>query len=139
MSNEPPQPIEIRFTPEFKRNLRALAKKYRNIRLDVDPVIQQLQAGNFPGDQIPQVGYTLFKVRIPNRDARRGKSGRYRINYYLKTPTSIILVTIYSKVEQSDITTVFVNESVNNEIPEKKVCLGVYTPKHTFFSGTLLS
>ncbi|HLF90283.1 MAG TPA: arylamine N-acetyltransferase, partial [Anaerolineales bacterium] len=31
--------------------------------------------------------------------------------------------------------TVFVNESVNNEIPEKKVCLGVYTPKHTFFSG----
>ena len=30
---------------------------------------------------------------------------------------------------------VFVNESVNNEIPEKKVCLGVYTPKHTFFSG----
>ena len=48
MSNEPPQPIEIRFTPEFKRNLRALAKKYRNIRLDIDPVIQQLQAGNFP-------------------------------------------------------------------------------------------
>ena len=30
---------------------------------------------------------------------------------------------------------VFVNESVNNEIPEKKVCLGVYTPKHTFFFG----
>ena len=28
---------------------------------------------------------------------------------------------------------VFVNESVNNEIPEKKVCLGVYTPTHTFF------
>ena len=34
-----------------------------------------------------------------------------------------------------DFSEVFVNESVNNEIPEKKVCLGVYNPKHTFFSG----
>lgn len=104
MSNEPSQSIEIQFTPEFKRNLRALAKKYRHIRLDVEPVIQQLQTGNLPGDQIPQVGYTLFKVRIPNRDTKRGKSGGYRVIYYLQTSTSIILVTIYSKVEQSDVT-----------------------------------
>ena len=39
------------------------------------------------------------------------------------------------KWERLLIICVFVNESVNNEIPEKKVCLGVYTPKHTFFSG----
>ena len=24
---------------------------------------------------------------------------------------------------------------VNADLPEKKVCLGVYIPKHTFFSG----
>lgn len=56
--------IDVQFTPEFKRNLRTLAKKYRHIRDDVDPVIKALQAGEILGDQIPGVGYTLFKVRV---------------------------------------------------------------------------
>lgn len=60
--------IDVQFTPEFKRNLRTLAKKYRHIRDDVDPVIKALQAGEILGDQIPGVGYTLFKVRVPNQD-----------------------------------------------------------------------
>lgn len=95
--------IDVQFTPEFKRNLRALAKKYRHIRDDVDPVIEALQAGEILGDQIPGVGYTLFKVRVRNQDSGRGKSGGYRVIYYLRTATSIIMVTIYSKSEQADI------------------------------------
>jgi mRNA-degrading endonuclease RelE of RelBE toxin-antitoxin system len=66
-------PVEIRFTAEFKRNLRALAKRYRNIRSDIDPILSQLQDGEFVGEQIPRVGYTLYKVRIKNSDARRGE------------------------------------------------------------------
>lgn len=31
---------EVEFTPEFKRNLRSLAKKYRRIRSDIQPVIK---------------------------------------------------------------------------------------------------
>jgi mRNA-degrading endonuclease RelE of RelBE toxin-antitoxin system len=95
--------IDVQFTPEFKRNLRTLAKKYRHIRDDVDPVIEALQAGEILGDQIPGVGYTLFKVRVPNQDSARGKSGGYRVIYYLRTSTNIIMVTIYSKTEQADI------------------------------------
>ncbi|MFH0994175.1 MAG: type II toxin-antitoxin system RelE/ParE family toxin [Pseudomonadota bacterium] len=49
------------------------------------------------------MGYTVFKVRVPNRDRAKGKSGGYRIIYYVKTVTEIILVTIYSKTEQTDI------------------------------------
>jgi mRNA-degrading endonuclease RelE of RelBE toxin-antitoxin system len=95
----------VQFTPEFKRNLRALAKKYRHIRDDVAPVIAELQTGALPGDQVPGIGYTIFKVRVPNRDRAKGKSGGYRIMYYLKSTTDIILVTIYSKTEQADIST----------------------------------
>jgi mRNA-degrading endonuclease RelE of RelBE toxin-antitoxin system len=95
--------IDVQFTPEFKRNLRTLAKKYRHIRDDVDPVIEALQAGEILGDQIPGVGYTLFKVRVRNQDSARGKSGGYRVIYYLRTSTNIIMVTIYSKTEQADI------------------------------------
>jgi len=101
MPNKPT--IEISFTPEFKRNLRGLAKKYPHIRSDVQPVIEQIQRGEFVGDKVQGTGYTLFKVRIRNSDVSRGKSGGYRVIYYLKTATAVILVTIYSKTEQSDI------------------------------------
>ena len=75
--------IEVLFTPEFKRNLRALAKKYPHIRLDVQPTIEEIQHGEFVGDQVQGTGYTIFKVRIRNRDASRGKSGGYRVIYYV--------------------------------------------------------
>lgn len=104
--------IDVQFAPEFKRNLRTLAKKYRHIRDDVDPVIEALQAGEILGDQVPGVGYTLFKVRVPNQDSARGKSGGYRIIYYLRTSISIILVTIYSKTEQADISAVQIRRIV---------------------------
>jgi mRNA-degrading endonuclease RelE of RelBE toxin-antitoxin system len=97
------EPIRIRYTFEFKRNLRALAKKYRHIREDLQPVIEQLQAGQVLGDQITGSGYTIFKVRIRNQDISKGKRSGYRMIYYLQTPTEVILITIYSKLEQADI------------------------------------
>lgn len=52
MPSEPAKPIQVEYTPEFKRNLRGLAKKHRHLRSDVEPVIAQLQAGEFVGDQV---------------------------------------------------------------------------------------
>lgn len=45
----------------------------------------------------------ISKVRVRNRDAGRGKSDGYRVIYYLQTKEEAILVTIYSKSDQSDI------------------------------------
>ena len=95
--------MEVFYTPEFKRNVRAMAKKYHHIQSDVQPFIDQIQSGKLIGDKVQGTGYTIFKVRIRNSDVSRGKSGGYRVIYYLKTPTAIILVTIYSKTEQSDV------------------------------------
>jgi mRNA-degrading endonuclease RelE of RelBE toxin-antitoxin system len=95
--------VEVFFTPEFKRNLRTLAKKYHSIRSDVQPLIEQIQQGEFVGNQVQGTGYTVYKVRLRNSDATRGKSGGYRVIYYLKTVSAVVLITIYSKTEQSDI------------------------------------
>ena len=103
MPNKKSAQIKIAFTPEFKRNLRSLSKKYRHIRSDIAPVIEELKKGNFVGDQVPRTSYTIFKVRVKNRDIGKGKSAGYRVIYYLKTKSSVILVTIYSKTEQSDV------------------------------------
>jgi mRNA-degrading endonuclease RelE of RelBE toxin-antitoxin system len=90
--------------------LRTLGKRYRNIRNDIQPVIEQLQAGELPGDRIPGIEYEIFKVRIKNSDIQKGKSAGYRAIYYLKTSDSIVLVTIYSKSDISDIAAETVRE-----------------------------
>lgn len=42
----------VEFAPEFRRNVRRLAKKYRSIRTDLQPVLNQLGRGEAVGDQI---------------------------------------------------------------------------------------
>jgi mRNA-degrading endonuclease RelE of RelBE toxin-antitoxin system len=103
MSNDPAQPVQLSYTPEFKRSLRHLAKKYRHIKSDIQPILDQLVGGNKLGDQISGVLYEVFKVRAKNSDALKGKSGGYRLIYQVKSPTEIVLITIYSKTEQSDV------------------------------------
>ncbi len=56
------------------------------------------------GDRIQHSGYVIYKLRVKNSDNRKGKSAGYRIIYYVKTAANIVLVPIYSKSEQSDIT-----------------------------------
>ena len=95
--------VQLEYTAEFKRNLRGLAKKYRHIRSDVQPVVDRLLSGEIIGDQVAGVHHAIFKVRAQNTDIRKGKSAGYRLLYYLRRPTHIVLVTIYSKLEQADV------------------------------------
>ncbi|MEH2220333.1 MAG: hypothetical protein V7K72_25045 [Nostoc sp.] len=38
----------------------------RQIQIDIEPIIDQLEAGNFLGDQIFGIGLTCFQVRAKN-------------------------------------------------------------------------
>jgi mRNA-degrading endonuclease RelE of RelBE toxin-antitoxin system len=107
-----PAPVQVSFTLEFKRDLRALAKKYRHIRSDVQPVIDSLQAGNIIGDRVEGTRYVIFKIRVRNSDLQKGKSAGYRLIYELQSPTSVILITIYSKLDQEDISPVRIRQIV---------------------------
>ena len=60
--------VQVEFMPEFKRNIHQLAKKYRHLQADVQPVIDELEIGQTPGTQIPRAGYTVFKACIKNSD-----------------------------------------------------------------------
>jgi mRNA-degrading endonuclease RelE of RelBE toxin-antitoxin system len=52
-------------------------------------LVNQLEQGETPGDQIQGTGHSVYKVRLPNTDAQRGKSGGYRVIYYLKTSSKV--------------------------------------------------
>lgn len=95
--------MKIDLSPEFLRNLKKLKKRYPHVRDDVTAFRQLFDSGKLPGDKVQGVGYEVYKARLRNSDARRGKSGGYRVIYYLRQADAILLVTIYSKSDQSDI------------------------------------
>ncbi|MBO1047859.1 MAG: type II toxin-antitoxin system RelE/ParE family toxin [Dolichospermum sp. DEX182a] len=111
-NNNEPLPIEIALTPRFQRDLRELAKRYRSIRSDIQPLINQLQAGEILGDRIAGIKYQVFKVRIKNSNIQKGKSGGYRVIYYLKNAQGIILTTIYYKSDLTDVSNEIIEQAI---------------------------
>jgi mRNA-degrading endonuclease RelE of RelBE toxin-antitoxin system len=47
--------------------------------------------------------YVVYKVRVRNSNIQKGKSAGYRLIYQVESPTSILLLTIYSKSDREDI------------------------------------
>jgi mRNA-degrading endonuclease RelE of RelBE toxin-antitoxin system len=95
--------VQLQFTPLFKRRLKGLAKKYRQIQTDIQPMFGQIGLGNFIGEQIAGMHYTVYKVRAKNSDAQSGKSGGYRLIYQIESPTRVILHLIYAKSDQATV------------------------------------
>ena len=105
-------PFEVLLTPQFQKDLKQLAKRYRSIRKDLEPLLEKLKAGEITGDPLVGLNREVFKLRLKNSDISKGKSAGYRIIYYIKTKTNIVLVTIYSKSDLSDISNQFVEEII---------------------------
>lgn len=95
--------VELEYTPEFKRATRKLSRRYRSIRTDIEGILNALESGEVLGDLLQHVGCSAYKVRLQNSDNNKGKSAGYRVVYYIKTASKIVLVTLYSKSDQSDV------------------------------------
>lgn len=95
--------LTIHYTSYFKRVIRNVSRKYPHLKQDINPVIKQLQTGELLGDLIPNIGYSVYKVRIKNSDNNKGKSAGYRMIYYVKQQEGITLLSLYSKSKQADI------------------------------------
>jgi mRNA-degrading endonuclease RelE of RelBE toxin-antitoxin system len=96
-------PTKVNVPAPFVRDLQRLAKKYPAVVKTVEALAEQLKNDERPGDKIPGVGHDVYKVRLANPSAKRGKSGGFRVIYYVQLVDSILLLTIYSKTEQTDI------------------------------------
>ena len=90
-------------TPNFEKDVEFYKrkKKYRKIDYDLEPVLIELENGNLLGDRlegldIPE-GTAAYKVRIANSSANVGKSGGFRLLYYVAIGEDIYLLSIYSK------------------------------------------
>jgi mRNA-degrading endonuclease RelE of RelBE toxin-antitoxin system len=107
------QPIvQVETSGTFERQFRSLFKRYRQIRSDVQPVIEQLQSGEVLGDRLSGLNVVVFKVRVKNSDIQNGKSAGYRLIYQVETPTRVILLAIYAKSDQASISTTEIEDIV---------------------------
>ncbi len=96
-------PFKIYFDAEFEREVKRLEKRFPQIREDIRDLLNDLQEGALGGDRISGVNIVVYKVRLKNRSAQRGKSGGFRAIYAVVGGDTLVFFHIYSKTDKTDI------------------------------------
>ncbi len=95
-------PTRERTTEDFDKQVARLARKFPSVLDEVAKFISRLASGDLtqlPGRRIRRTGFTVYKERLPNRTARRGKRGGFRVYYWVRQQNYLVLVAICSKTE----------------------------------------
>ena len=88
--------------PSFDDAIQRLKRKYPQVEEDLQKALAQWAAPR----ALPSFEGKLWKLRAASRDQGRGKSGGFRIIYYVDQatdPQHVFLLTIYAKSEREDI------------------------------------
>ncbi|RLA07965.1 MAG: hypothetical protein DRQ51_04315 [Gammaproteobacteria bacterium] len=100
----------------FKKELKKLSKKYKNIRTDYKILLEMLSALTV-NDSSVHIGKNCYKIRLKNSDNNKGKSSGYRV-IYLKNDenNNIVLLSIYSKSDLENIPEQQIDEKIMEAI-----------------------
>ena len=98
--------------PNFDKELKRLAKKYKSIKDDIISLTDELENN-------PQTGVFLgnncYKIRMTIKSKGRGKSGGARIITHFKIVEDMVfLLSIYDKSEKENISDKELKEFVDN-------------------------
>jgi mRNA-degrading endonuclease RelE of RelBE toxin-antitoxin system len=104
--------LKIVPTPEFVKQVKKLAKSYKQISNDLESLKQQLLLNPKSGIEL---GNKCFKVRVANSSIPTGKSGGFRVvTYYFDENNIVRLLLIYSKTEKENISDRELDEILKN-------------------------
>lgn len=96
--------FEIITTPDFKRELKRLAKRYASLKADYITFLNELRENPLQGTSL---GKGLRKIRMSITSKGKGKSGGARVithNVLVSVNSGqIVLVIIYDKSDQESI------------------------------------
>jgi mRNA-degrading endonuclease RelE of RelBE toxin-antitoxin system len=113
-------PTKVNIPSEVEKDIKHLKRKYPAVTGEVRKLVIQLENDERPGDKIPRVGYDVYKVRLPNPSAGRGKRGGFRLIYYVQMADAVFLLTIYAKTEESDISPEKIRQLLETIVPPTK-------------------
>lgn len=96
-------PVEFTYSEDFAKDFARLRKRYRRIEDDLAALEADMQQRDLRGVHMQGYGLPIFKIRMANRSAGRGKRGGFRIVYYLQSSNSILFLLVFSKSDQDDV------------------------------------
>lgn len=106
--------IRFNFARGFLKDVRRLRKRYRFIEDDINALKEEMRHQGYRGALLSGYEAPVYKVRLANRSARRGKSGGFRAVYCFIDEGTILFVHIYSKTDQNDASAREVNERIRD-------------------------
>ncbi len=85
----------------FKKEVKKLQKKYKQISNDLKSLLKELQTNPKAGIEL---GNNCYKIRVQNSSIPTGKRSGFRVVYYYIDSNGVIyLMSIYSKSELENI------------------------------------
>jgi len=91
-------------SPEFKKDLKPLLKKYRTLKESILALEESLIENPYLGESY---GHGIYKVRMADESKGKGKSGGFRVLYYHLSKTDqgieMLLLNIFDKSAASTI------------------------------------
>lgn len=92
---------EVITSPNFVKELKRLSKKYSSLKSEILVLGERLQNDPIQGTPI---GKDCYKIRLAIQSKGKGKSGGARvITCVVALKETLVLLSIYDKAEQSDI------------------------------------
>ncbi len=86
-------------TEYFKKQIKSLKKRYPNV---IEDFIKTCDV--FDQKKEISIGKSIYKMRIPSRDQKRGKSGGFRSYLYLYRKNDMLVpICIYAKSKQESL------------------------------------
>ncbi len=107
--------MKVESSKLFTRCLRKLKKRFPSAGAEVKATAIAIASDEEPGDRISGTTYPAYKVRLANRDAKRGKSGGFRLIYYIVIDEAAYLLVLYSKTERGSYTAAEINQMIRDE------------------------
>lgn len=92
--------VQFTYSKFFLKDVTSLRKRYRRILEDIDALEEEMRHHDYRGVLLSGLGAPVYKIRLANRSARRGKSGGFRVIYQLFDEDTIMFVHIYSKSDK---------------------------------------
>lgn len=97
----------VEITPSFEQAFQKLEERYPKIDDDFEEFLDEIEKNGDLGEDCSGVvknGNKVFKKRMKNTSARKGKRGGFRVIEYLITSNNhVYLLDFYSKSDQENI------------------------------------
>jgi hypothetical protein len=115
--------VKVETITYFNQKFKKIKRKYHLAEEFLEDIVERLKSGERLGDKMPSIGYDAYKFRVANPSSQRGKSGGFRLIYYLRVADHIYLLTIYAKSEQENVSSEVIRsliaEILENEPPSE--------------------